>query len=120
MCTLLLLLFFVLSDVSNPTAPVVVGLSSVGARDHNAEYVLRKLCVVLRGSSNAFVVFDISNPAAPQKCGRVGFATDALGYLAVQGRYVYVAVSNILPSNGLLVVDIADPKNPTIVGTRFR
>lgn len=56
-------------------------------------------------------VFDVSDPASPQKVGQVEFeeGTD----IAIVGDYAYVTSSG---DNGLMAFDISDPANPSQVG----
>ncbi|MBC8163905.1 MAG: PKD domain-containing protein, partial [Roseiflexaceae bacterium] len=100
-------------DIASPTAPVIVGRisepeslgSPVGASFYDVQ-VAGSVAYV--ASSSAFLVFDVSNPAAPRLLSRVnGESYD----LAVQGDRVYVAQG----FNGVGVFDVSDPANPVTI-----
>ncbi len=58
-----------------------------------------------------FFVFDVSNPAAPAKVGKLSFSPGAYG-IAVSGAHAYVA-----GAAGLDIIDISNPAAPTKVGS---
>ncbi len=100
---------FMVADVSDPTAPEVVG--SLGM-----DYGIGGL-----DAANGFVfvaaarleVVDVGNPALPDIEGTLDIlgATDVI----VSGQYAYVA--DRFPVYGLNVVDVSDPSAPASVGT---
>lgn len=71
-------------------------------------FVLGKHAYVADGPR--FTVFDISNPSAPTLLKSIGL-NDARGVF-VSGNYAYVADG----SQGLQIIDISDPANPSVVG----
>ncbi len=64
------------------------------------------------GQGQDMLVIDISEASNPSEVGRLTTSSVVNG-IAVAGNYVYVADGD----NGLVVVDIANPAAPTIIGT---
>ena len=126
-------------DISNPTAPTIVG--SV----HDSRLLFGAHGVAVSGSyafvaaqgclsgqpcpdstvGNALVVIDVSNPASPQIVASISNAslppqwsgTSALLHacgIAVSGNYAYVTASY---SARLTVIDISNPLQPAIVAS---
>jgi len=98
----------VILDVSDPSAPIVVGQTDV------MPDVLRDIAVV---GSYAYVaagglsVIDISTPESPLVVGYCETPGDA-NAVAVAGNYAYVADKG----GGLRVIDVSTPESPTEVG----
>jgi hypothetical protein len=63
------------------------------------------------GSGSAFVVLDVSNPAAPSALGST-VVPAAIDKIAVSGSVAYVAAG----AAGLRVLDVSDPAHPVEVG----
>jgi hypothetical protein len=68
---------------------------------------------------NGLRIVDISNPTNPILIGRLddsNFISAAFKPIAIQGRYAYIVNTTSGPTTGhLLVVDIANPKKPSLV-----
>ncbi len=126
-------------DISNPTAPTIVGAV------HDSRLLFGAHGVAVSGSyafvaaqgclsgqpcpdstvGNALVVIDVSNPASPQIVASISNAslppqwsgTSALLHacgIAVSGNYAYVTASY---SARLTVIDISNPLQPAIVAS---
>lgn len=100
-------------DVSDPSAPVEVGL------DDTSVYgiALKGNYAFTGGYGSGLTVFDISNPSAPNPVANCpgrggGFSLD------VDGDYAYLVTQSLGPDdqNGLRVIDISDPLVPFEVG----
>ena len=85
------------------------GLCSTIAVKNNIAYI---------GEGYNLSVFDVSSPAYPQRLGTVAMPDspngdpDLINKIAVSGNYAYVANADM----GLVIVSIANPYNPFIVG----
>lgn len=105
-------------EVTNPMTPTAVGGSRVPG-DFVRDLALRGRYAFVAGRGLA--VFDLSNPVAPDQIGFYRVASQA-NAVAVEGRYAYVntAYCVIRPScpggGSLLVLDIADLRDPVLVG----
>lgn len=101
-------------DISNPQAP-----TRLGHFDHHST------CVQVVGNrayvagnrtypdgEHKFRIVDISNPANPLESGSCSLPGDYSYALQVVGNRAYIANN----SNGLMIIDIADPVNPSIIG----
>ena len=68
------------------------------------------------------LVFDISDPAAPERIGQFeDFTTDNRTnfhniFLSPDGRFVYAINSSSYPNTDLLILDVSDPKAPAEAG----
>ena len=68
------------------------------------------------------LVFDISDPAAPEQIGQFeDFTTGNLTnfhniFLSPDGRFVYAINSSSYPNTDLLILDVSDPKSPAEAG----
>ncbi len=63
------------------------------------------------------VIFNVSNPANAQMLSKIELPPDARG-LVVRGNYLFVGLYNMSgsPYDALRIVDVADKKNPIIIG----
>ena len=97
-------------DVADPANPQIVGTANVfycfGVT------VSYPYAYVVAGYPGRLDVVDISDPSNPQLTGSIATPGDWPRGSAVSGHYAYVAA----PSVGLVVVDVANPYSPTIVG----
>jgi hypothetical protein len=103
-------------DISDPTAPRRVGaVRSISS----AWYVVTQdmyayvASYVTDGGSSEFVVLDLANPLDPQRVGSVEFPD--LGentQILISGQYAYLNAGQ-----GVRVIDISDPTNPSVVGS---
>ena len=108
-------------DVSNPTAPTLLGSVSTGSNGCTnaatyircAIYVQGRYAYVANYTSNTLQIFGISNPSSP-----VLISTTATGSnpssLYVQGSYAYVVNAG---SNTFQVFNVSNPTSPTLVYT---
>ncbi len=64
------------------------------------------------GQGQDFVVFDISNPAAPSESGRL-ITAGVVRNIVVSGNYAYVAEGY----NDLMIVDISNKEAPVLSGS---
>lgn len=102
---------FDIVDISNPQSPTIVGFSNF----YNVEGPPGVIVVgqyAYAGVNGGIEIFDVSNPAAPIVLGSYGAGEPGVfGQIAISGNYAY------LPGafNGLDIVDISNPTNPTHV-----
>ena len=115
-----------------PVAPDVRGRPSAAASDNrNVELVgqFGGSCYAVDvqgryaylGMARRVIVLDVSDPSHPMPIGQTDLLPDLVVSLAVSGSHVYAAygsnMSAQVASNGLSVIDVADPTNPRTVGT---
>jgi len=116
-------------DISNPANPTEVGVIKDDNKGGTATaldgaqnvYVSGKYAYVTSLSDNGLSIIDISNSSSPKEVGFIqdtesgGTATvlDAARGVYVSGRYAYVTSQ---ADDGLSIIDISDPANPTEVG----
>jgi hypothetical protein len=101
-------------DVSNPTQPVEVFFST-STNCLGASYVVIDINVAyLLG--NGITTLDITDPAAPEEIGYLGYPNSTIhGYsLAVQGNYGYLG-----GYQRIYVLDISDPSNIDSIGSCY-
>jgi hypothetical protein len=97
-------------DVSNLTAPVLVGTVDTPGNANDVR-VQGNFAYVADGASGLQVV-DVSDPTQPRIVGTRDTPGNAID-LVVQGHYVYVADG---PA-GVQVIDVANPSLPVLVGS---
>ncbi len=97
-------------DLSNPTAPTVLGRSAPGTNVVQDVYLAGNYAYVAAGADGLRVV-DISNPARPVEVGVVTLAEEGARGVVVAGNYAYVSSSSTL-----WVVDVSNPGSPTLRG----
>ncbi len=68
--------------------------------------------IVENGTTNAFEVFDVSNPASPLRVGRTNLA-NASNYVVVSGHYAYVSENGT--TNAFEIFDVSNPSVPVRV-----
>ena len=101
-------------DISNPQSP-----TRLGHFDHHST------CVQVVGNrayvagnrtypngEHKFRIADVSNPANPVEIGNCNLPGDYSMALQVVGSRAYIANN----ANGLMIIDISDPVNPSIIG----
>jgi hypothetical protein len=93
-------------DVSVAAAPVALG--SIGTFSFAGGLAVLGSFAYVADNSGLSIV-NVTDPAAPFIVGRI--ALNANG-VAVRGRFAYVAS----PFEGLKVIDVSDPANPTEIG----
>ncbi|MEA1923301.1 MAG: hypothetical protein U9N63_11675, partial [Pseudomonadota bacterium] len=113
--------------LQTPGDPVLVGsLSDDGTTLLNKAYsicVVGKYAYVTASDEDGVEILDISDPTNPTHVG--SFADDVSGgtialdgahSICVSGKYAYVAAKN---DDGVAILDISDPTDPTHVGSIF-
>jgi len=117
-------------DISDPANPTHVGAitdDGTTALDGATDiYVAGKYAYVAAFADDGVEVLDISDPANPTHVGVIfddaTTALDGAYSIYVAGHYAYVATgSDVAASSedGVEVLDISDPSNPTHVGAIF-
>lgn len=99
-------------DVSDPSIPIQVGFYGPLGYADGVEVSSNFAYIV---STFGVRVVDISDPSYPIEVG----AYDSQGYatsVAVEGNYVYVAGMYGGDEQGLYVIDVFDPTDPSLVG----
>lgn len=100
-------------DVSNPSAPTLLGHVGVGSAVVGDVEVRGNYAYV--SAANGLHIVDISAPANPRVVGRY-FVEDGLGSrISLEGTRAYVADGRA----GARIYDIANPESPTLIGTIF-
>lgn len=110
-------------DVSQPARPVEVGVFDIhdSTRFFTLAYRDSLLFVAESGQNAAppgrFRILDVSDPANIRQLGMYTFTTPAgesgLEGVVLAGNYAYVGARQ----QGLLVIDISDPTNPSLAGS---
>jgi len=100
-------------DVSDPSAPEVVGLAATG---WILDLAVQGHYAYVAGNYPDFTVVDLSDPRAPVVVATLNlspiFPTPAAGGIAVEGDFAYLSVFN----GGVAVFDISDPAHPRAAG----
>ena len=90
----------------------VSSLKEVGCLDFGPAYdvvVVHKTAYVT-GNRGVHII-DVENPVSPRELGRLKLQDGAFG-ISVRGHRAYIAGD----SEGFFIADIADPKNPVVIG----
>jgi len=95
-------------DLTDPAHPNLV--ASHATAPYSRDLLIQGSLAYLATGESGLTIFDISNPLAPAPLG--GVDTQRANALAVDGGYAYVA-----DDAGLVIVSVADPSHPTIVGS---
>src|SRR3989338_2416752 len=114
---------FTIVDISDVTAPRVVGsyTTSAGTENVEAVYVAGKYAYVgLSASANEeLLVLDISNPASPRKVAQAEIG-DTIQAIVVSGNRVFASISASSTARELHVFDIAGIDAPAAeIGSLF-
>ncbi len=97
-------------DVSDPANPVLAGAVAGGSTDVDVKDGL----LYQVSSANGLRIWDVSNPASPQMLGQAPLS----GYsfrISVKGEHAFIASASGAPEGGVLMFDVADPANPTLI-----
>ncbi len=99
-------------DISDPVNPKVLGTYSVSHPFVRQVRVENDFAYVIRAFAGELdiLILDVKNPRNPQLVGSVETKGDGTS-LAVRDGYLFVTNA----SSGLLVVDVTDPEEPTII-----
>jgi hypothetical protein len=109
-------------DVSNPSAPALVGsvtvpLYGIGLWvSGNYAYVIS---YISNSSASTLDVVDISNPASPTIVGSTNTGTAGLNVsdIKVVGNYAYVSGQSGGPNSAVLVFDVSNPASPSLLSS---
>jgi hypothetical protein len=101
-------------DISNPTELQLVSVFEVlgGLAGVNGVAVAGTRAYIAAGGAGLEII-DVSNPASPQHMG-VYDTPGSASHVAVSGNYAYIADWT---SKQLLIIDVADPANPSLTGS---
>lgn len=100
--------YFMIADISNINFPVQVGITT-NISGTAYQIAISGNYAYLATNSDTLYSIDITNKTAPIVIGKIDLGSFS-GGIAVQGNIVYVGTSN-----GLKVVDISTPSNPTVL-----
>jgi len=113
-------------DVSNPESPVRGNPLVVDARGVNDVKVRADGAIGVitheasEDSLNGVTLFDLSNPLAPTQITRfTSTLNNGVHNAWIEGDFVYLAVDGASPNDGLRILDISDPQNPTIAASFY-
>jgi len=101
-------------DVSTPHTPVAMGIPLGGEIAEIADIAVGGGYAYVADYNSGLVVYDVSNPSAPEWVGGVYYYPGGEGFagVAVSGGYAYLAAR----SAGLRVIDVSVPSAPVEVG----
>ncbi|MFA6424305.1 MAG: hypothetical protein WCV83_03275 [Candidatus Magasanikbacteria bacterium] len=112
----------IVTDVSNPTKPVIAATSTGGLSQNiniNSISVVGKNAYLLGSNSTGdtqFNVFDISDPISPSPLGSIDNSLPSnLKSIHMSGQYAY-AVSGNSSTGTLSIIDINNGDSPAVVG----
>lgn len=100
---------FGIVDVSDPTAPVLVGQVAV---DHPWRITLDGDLAYVASSASAPVIIDIADPATPTVLGHLATSAGGGGQVYVRGNLAYVTTGAALE-----ILDVTDPLAAVVLGT---
>lgn len=98
-------------DISDPAFPQEVSSYTLAANAYDVD-VANGRAYVTDQDYKAMDIYDVSNPLVPQLLGTY-MAPDFVFGVRVSGNYAYIA-ANLA---GLLVVNVANPASPVLVGS---
>jgi hypothetical protein len=97
-------------DVSDPASPTLAGAVAGGSSDVDVKDGL----LYQVSAANGLRIWDISNPASPQLLGQAPLSGFSFR-VSVQGGYAFIASASGAPDGGVLIFDVADPSNPSLI-----
>ena len=103
----------VILDVSDPSAPALVGSCEAGLLTGSDITLTGTLACVADGTR--LVVFDVADPSAPTVLSTTDMPNIAMS-LAASGDTVYVSATYPYRSGRTTIVDLADPAHPVVRG----
>ena len=103
-------------DVSNPEAPILIGIDEIpGPIDNSFGYALGVQVIddiaYVAARQSGLRIFDMSNPTTPPYLG--SFDSESIYELQIIGTTAYAA-NHV---EGLQIIDLADPANPALIGS---
>lgn len=101
-------------DVSDPARPHEIGEFHTSGCDYWDVAVADDYAYVTGGLANEFVIFDITDPSAPQMVGTLPLNGVPLR-IAMKGIYALVTTDML----GLAVVNVSDPTAPWLAGFAY-
>lgn len=103
-------------NIANHAAPVLVrGITPVGVLAHPKSIVLDRKNIYIGGKYDdlgEFAIFDLDDPLTPTLRGHLKIAAD-VNSVAVKDNRAYLATS--LDNGEILIVDITDQDNPSVI-----
>ncbi|MEO1086665.1 MAG: hypothetical protein AAFY88_20725, partial [Acidobacteriota bacterium] len=96
-------------DVSDPAVPIEIATFTLPATSFDSDVEGDHLYVA---GQTGVTIFDISNPSAPTEVGFFSSSPTSANGLDVDGDRLYIAADTFW---GLLIADVSDPTNPTLV-----
>lgn len=97
-------------DVSNPSAPVVLG--SVALPDEAYDIAVAGSMVYVADDDEGLQIVDASDPSAPTIVGAYPTGPERWGMgVDLAGSYAFLAAN----TDGVLVLDVSDPADPVLV-----
>jgi hypothetical protein len=105
-------------DLTNPLALTRLGGVDTPGGARWVEIVARNhgVYALVADESNSLQVIDVSNPASPSLSATLNVGNRAV-CLGVSGIYAYIGDDNQGSTGGVKIVNITDPRAPTLVGT---
>ena len=97
------------ASTPNPYAPTLQFLAAAGGEDGD---ILASGGYAYVGDGVQLSIFDVSNPAAPQRVKRMGLR-GSICQMKLVDNLLYVAAS----FGGLRIYDVSDPAHPRLLGT---
>ncbi len=109
-----------LFDVSNPVANPIPTISSVNLGISNLTSIAKSGNYIygsISGSTNEFMVVDVTVPTAPVAVKTVDFSNGRSQTVAVDGNMLYVGLEKITGEAEFYAIDVSDPLNPVVRGS---
>lgn len=100
---------FGIADVSDPTAPALVGQVAV---DHPWRITLDGDLAYVASSESAPVIIDIADPTAPAVLGNLATASGGGSDICIRGDLAYVTAGAVLE-----ILDVTDPLAAVVLAT---
>jgi len=109
---------FQIINISNSSNPIVVStLDLLGSADALTVFYKDGYAFVGRasGASQEFIIIDVSNPISPQIISGMSDVGDEINDIYVSGERAYISTED--NSRGMIIVNITDKVNPSILGS---
>jgi hypothetical protein len=99
--------------VSGVVPSSFTGRTTDGLSGPNRIFVQGRYAYVASESNHSLVIYDVSNPAAPQKISSTASPFTDPQDVYVQGKYAYICD---FTNNAIYIFDVSNPASPTQVG----